>query len=156
MPWLSIISFLLTFFAAGGAKPEKRRQALLAAGLAGAATYGVTHYTDWGQANLGRYDGVVVGGPSTPIVYTEEGGASVTANPDGSYSETLADGTTRLVAAPIPGAPGSVSSGLSGALSKLASSPLAGVAAGAVAASALPSWALPAALALGVVFLVSR
>lgn len=58
MPWLSIIVAVLVFFLAGGAKKEKRgRAALLAAG-AGLGTYYVTHETEWGQENLGQWDGI--------------------------------------------------------------------------------------------------
>lgn len=57
MPWLTIIMFLLSYFAqrAEGASAGK---ALLTAGLVGAGTYYVTHETEWGQANLGDLDGV--------------------------------------------------------------------------------------------------
>lgn len=57
MPWLTIITMLLSFFAtkANGASNTK---ALVTAGLAGAGTYAITHETDWGKANLGSLDGV--------------------------------------------------------------------------------------------------
>lgn len=62
MPWLSIIVTLISFFAAGGSKPENRARAAAIGLAAGAATYGISHYTDWGKENLGRLDGVVVAG----------------------------------------------------------------------------------------------
>lgn len=62
MPWLSIIMALVSFFLAGGSKPENRARAAAIGLAAGAATYGITHYTDWGQENLGNLDGVVVSG----------------------------------------------------------------------------------------------
>lgn len=62
MPWLSIIMALVSFFLAGGSKPENRAKAAAVGLAAGAATYGVTHYTDWGSKNLGSLDGVTVSG----------------------------------------------------------------------------------------------
>lgn len=62
MPWLSIIMALVSFFLAGGSKPENRAKAAAIGLAAGAATYGVTHYTDWGKENLGSLDGVTVSG----------------------------------------------------------------------------------------------
>lgn len=59
MPWLTIFITILTFFLAGGQKKENRTRALVAAGLAGAGSYYVTHDTDWGSRNLGEFDGVV-------------------------------------------------------------------------------------------------
>jgi len=69
MPWLSILLALLTFFTskASGASNTK---ALVTAGLAGAGSYYVTHETDWGKANLGQLDGVIITDASanSPIV----------------------------------------------------------------------------------------
>lgn len=98
MPWLSIIMAVLTFFLSGGAKKENRgRAALLAAG-AGLGTYYVTHHTDWGQENLGQWDGVDVGldadgkpeignGPSKPA--TPIPGGSVADSGSGGFWNTL-------------------------------------------------------------------
>lgn len=58
MPWLSIIMALLAFFTTKKSGASSTTAAL-AAGLAGAGTYYVTHETDWGKANLGSLDGVV-------------------------------------------------------------------------------------------------
>lgn len=60
MPWLTIIMTLLTFFLSGGSKPENRAKAAALGLAAGAATYGITHYTDWGRENLGEWDGVEI------------------------------------------------------------------------------------------------
>jgi len=62
---------IISFFTSkkSGASNTK---ALVTAGLAGAATYGVTHYTDWGKANLGDFDGVIPAG-TTPVA-TSTGG----------------------------------------------------------------------------------
>lgn len=64
MPWLSIVMAIVTFFLAGGSEKENRGRALVAAGLAGAATYYVSHETEWGQRNLGEFDGVTVKAPN--------------------------------------------------------------------------------------------
>jgi hypothetical protein len=70
MPWLTIIMALISYFSQkkSGASNTK---ALLTAGLVGAGTYYVTHETDWGQANLGQFDGVPNPG-ATPV--TDAGG----------------------------------------------------------------------------------
>jgi len=67
MPWLTIIMMLLSFFTSkkSGASNTK---ALLTAGVVGAASYGVTHYTDWGKANLGDLDGYIAPGVGTPLL----------------------------------------------------------------------------------------
>lgn len=61
MPWLTIILALVSFFMSkkSGASNTK---AALTAGLVGAGSYYVTHETDWGKANLGQFDGVVIDG----------------------------------------------------------------------------------------------
>lgn len=70
MPWLSIIMALVSFFLAGGSKPENRAKAAAIGLGVGAATYGITHYTDWGRENLGNLDGVTVtdGDGKSPVV----------------------------------------------------------------------------------------
>jgi len=92
MPWLTILSFLLTYFAsrASGASGTK---SLITAGLAGAGTYYVTHETDWGQANLGDLDGVstVVG---DDVVKSD--GTKV-ALPDGTALKTVVGGTSDVL-----------------------------------------------------------
>lgn len=91
MPWLSIIMALVSFFLAGGSKPENRAKAAAIGLGVGAATYGITHYTDWGQENLGNLDGVTVSegdGVNGPVV-TKPNGTVVpvsTSNPASSGS----------------------------------------------------------------------
>jgi hypothetical protein len=114
MPWLTIIVALFTFFASkkSGASTG---QALGLSALAGGATYAASHYTDWGKANLGEFDGVApitvddAANPSSPPLVTSpgSGGGSVGLN----------------------------TSGL-GAIMPIA----AGAVAGAAATSAFPSW----------------
>jgi len=78
MPWLSIIVTLVSFLLAGGAKKENRVKAAAIGLAAGAATYGVTHYTDWGKDNLGSIDGVVPTGSGTAVAGTTPDGKVVT------------------------------------------------------------------------------
>lgn len=78
MPWLSIIMALVTFFLSGGQKKENRTRALLAAGLAGAGTYYLSHETDWGQRTLGEFDGVTGVLPDTVEAVKDAGGNPVT------------------------------------------------------------------------------
>lgn len=67
--WLSLLIALLTYFLSPNDTAAERRSALLKAGAAGAVTYGVTEYTDWGQANLGPLDdsiGAIFTPPADP------------------------------------------------------------------------------------------
>lgn len=108
MPWLSIIMALITWLSADKSTPKARTRALLAAGLVGGSTYAVSHYTDWGQANLGSLDGVTqsnlvtgtAGGTqyaipqgTTPVLGTD--GKPVT-NSDGSFAFTYPAGGSTL------------------------------------------------------------
>jgi len=54
--WISLLIALLTYFLSPTNTAAERRSALLKAGAAGALTYGVTEYTDWGKENLGPLD----------------------------------------------------------------------------------------------------
>lgn len=54
--WISLIIALLTYLLAPRGTDAEKRKALLMAAGAGAATYAVTEYTDWGQENLKPYD----------------------------------------------------------------------------------------------------
>lgn len=119
MPWLSIIMALVSFFLAGGSDPENRAKASAVALGVGTATYGVTHYTDWGQENLGSLDGVVV-----------EGGSETT-----PPNVTKPDGTTVSVGAGNPASGGST--GMWSALGGAMSSPVAAGATGFLAGSLL-------------------
>lgn len=57
IPWISIITALLSFFLSKRSGASNTKAALVA-GLAGTGAYYVTHNTDWGRANLGDLDGV--------------------------------------------------------------------------------------------------
>lgn len=50
--WISLIIFVLTYLLQNPKNSEERKKALIGAAAAGAITYGVTEYTDWGQENL--------------------------------------------------------------------------------------------------------
>lgn len=54
--WLSLFIALLTYLLAPKNTSAERSRALLAAAGAGAITYGVQNYTDWGKENLAPLD----------------------------------------------------------------------------------------------------
>lgn len=139
MPWLSIIMALLTFFASGGAKKENRGKAALAALGVGAATYGVTHYTDWGKENLGFLDGVETTGTGISTALTTANGTAATT------PATAAPGTT------APSTTTAGNSGLWNSLSGWLTSPAGQLTTGAAAGTALgmPKWLLWGGMAVG-------
>lgn len=129
MPWLTIIMAIIAFFASGGAKKENRTRAALTALGVGAATYATTHYTDWGQENLGFLDGVEFTGTGTDTALTTEAGASIikpTTSSTGGVGSTTTAGNT----------------GLWNTISSWLSSPAGQATSGAVGAKALgvPNW----------------
>lgn len=140
MPWLTIIMAVITFFLAGGSKKENRTKAALAAVGVGAATYGVTHYTKWGQENLGALDGVEFG--------TAADGSAGLVTKDGSVSTPQTESNA--------GAPKSTSgagnTGLWSTLTGWLSSPVGTMAVGGAlgaTVAGLPRWLLWGGLALG-------
>lgn len=141
MPWLSIIMALVSFFLAGGAKPENRAKAAAIGLAAGAATYGISHYTDWGKENLGSLDGVTVSG----------GGAA-----DNNKQPTVTNASGAPInlgnnAASTNGSTG-LFSALGGALSKPVVAGAAGIAAGSALSGTTLMWI---AIGLGV-FLILK
>lgn len=136
MPWLSIIMAIISFFTAkkNGASTGA---SLAVAGLAGAGTYYASHNTEWGKANLLKYDGGVV----PPVVAP---GTATVAGPNG-----------QIVPIPTPVSP-ATNAGSSGYAKMLDwAAPLAvGGIAGAAATSSRPSWVVPALLAIGVFLLI--
>lgn len=60
IPWLTIIIALISFFASKKSGKSTGDSAAIAA-AAGAVTYGVTEYTDWGQENLKPIDDSING-----------------------------------------------------------------------------------------------
>lgn len=140
MPWLTIFITLLTFFAAGGSNKEKRGKAAALALGAGAATYGVTHYTDWGKETLGAIDGVEMGvstSGKTTIVDRTGSTEPSTKNEDGSKGSVSTAGNSGFWNA------------ISGALSSPLGSMAVGGAAGAIIGSTVPNWVVLAAIGLG-------
>lgn len=141
MPWLSIIVTLISFFLAGGSKPENRAKAAAIGLAAGTATYGITHYTDWGKANLGQLDGVTVTGGGegdnvkTPTA-TTAGGSPINVGTGSAAS----GGSTGLFSA------------LGGALSKPVVAGATGLAAGSLISGNTLKWI---AIGLGV-FLILK
>lgn len=137
MPWLTIIMALVSFFMAGGSKKENRGKAAAVALGVGAATYGVTHYTDWGRENLGTLDGVTVSGGNDSAVTTQ--------NPDGSV-RTPATTPTGGISSP----------GIWSTVGGWLSSPAGQITTGAAGASLLgfPKWVVWGGAALGAYLLL--
>lgn len=170
MPWLTIIITVLSFIASkkGGATTA---QAAGIAALAGAGTYAVTHGTEWGRENLGRFDGVlsgtgdvvttrpvldadgnrvpkrdaagavIVDKDGRPIYETKE--ITVPANYDPNTSTVTSSGSSTITQ--------EGQGGLSGWWKSIGSAgqTLVGAGVGAAAATTMPSWVLPAGLLLG-------
>lgn len=78
MPWLTIAIAIITYLLQPRGTADERRKALAGAVLAGGATYAVTHYTDWGQENLGQFDGVI---PTDKLPVVDSGNATGSATP---------------------------------------------------------------------------
>lgn len=79
MPWLSIFIALLNYLLASKNTPKERRNALLGSLAAGAGTYAVTHYTDWGKEALGKFDGVTPVGSALSSLPADATNAAVAA-----------------------------------------------------------------------------
>lgn len=77
--WITLIVTILSYLMSSRDTSSQRRSALLKAAAAGAVTYGVTNYTDWGQENL------------APLDATIDGWLDPT--PDANQSQTGAGGT---------------------------------------------------------------
>lgn len=122
--WISLIVALLAYFMSPRDTSSERKKALLTAVGAGALTYGVTEYTDWGKENLKPLDdkisGVFTGGSS--------GEQSSASSAEGSKVPATGD------------------SGVWDTINKIGV-PIAAAGAGALAATSLPSWVLWAGLA---------
>lgn len=92
MPWLTIIMFLLSYFAsrANGASAGK---ALVGASFAAAGTYYVTHETAWGKDNLGELDGL---GSATTSEQLDANGQPIP-NGAGGTVKTVVDGASDVL-----------------------------------------------------------
>lgn len=92
MPWLTILTFLLSYFAsrANGASAGK---SLIAASLAGAGTYYVTHETEWGRENLGELDGL---GDATTTEVLDSNGQPIP-NGAGGNVKTIVGGASDVL-----------------------------------------------------------
>lgn len=131
--WISLIIALLTYFMSPRDTAKERNRALLAAAGAGALTYGVTEYTEWGQENLkpldGKISGIFTGGStSDQTSATTQGDASI------KTGQTSGGGIWDTIKGFGP--------------------TIAGAVGGAAIASSLPSWVLWGALGLGAYLLV--
>lgn len=92
MPWLTLLSILLSYFAsrASGASATK---SAITAGLVGGATYYTTHETEWGRANLGSLDGL---GTVGTTAVTGVNGAAILGT-DGQPLKTVVNGTADVL-----------------------------------------------------------
>lgn len=140
IPWLTIIVVVVSFFLAGGAKKEDRAKAALIAAGVGAATYGVTHYTDWGKENLGALDGLEITNDNGQTGVTSNGKSKAV-----SEASRTADSVTK-----------SGNGGLWQTLSSWLTSPAGQVTTGAAGAKAVgaPNWLVWGGLALGAYLLL--
>lgn len=139
MPWLSIIMAVLAFFVSGGAKKENRGKAALIAAGVGAGTYYVTHETDWGQENLGQFDGV-------ETTVDADGNATASTGPTKEPTKIPTTGTTA----------DSGAGGFWNTLGGWLKSPSGQLTTGAAGAAALgvPKWLLWGGVALGAYLLL--
>lgn len=125
--WLTLIVMLLSYLMQPRNTAAERRRALVGSLAAGAVTYGVTEYTDWGQQNLAPIDKAI-----GDFVLPEK--STVGASGTGGGTGTL----------------GTATSSLAGVVK--AATPLLAVGAG-VSLLKDNKWLLPALLAGGVYFL---
>lgn len=70
--WLSLIIALITYLLSPRDTAAERQKALLTAGVAGAVTYGVENYTDWGKTNLQPIDNAI----AAPFTSTPDAAAT--------------------------------------------------------------------------------
>lgn len=139
MPWLSIIMAVLSFFASGGAEKKNRGKAALVAAGVGAATYYTTHETDWGQENLGQFDGVemTVDNAGNATASTGPTKAPVRIPTTGSTADSGAGGFWNTIGGWLKSPAGQVTTGAAGA-----------------AALGVPNWLLWGGIALGAYLLL--
>lgn len=78
MPWFTLIVMLLNYLMSSRNSPAERRRAVLNSVMLGGLTYATTHYTDWGKANLGEFDGVVTPSAQTAASDGSPAGAGAT------------------------------------------------------------------------------
>lgn len=94
---VALIMAVITYFLQNPKNSEERKKALLGAAAAGAITYGVTEYTDWGQANLKPLDSSIgnffSGGKSSnagvPVAGAAKPNATGSSTPASGFWDTL-------------------------------------------------------------------
>lgn len=132
--WLALIMAVLTYLLSSRDTSTERKQALLKAAGAGAITYGITEYTDWGKENLKPLDGKI-SGVFSPEVKTDANGNPIQ---NANSGKTTSGSTGSSVWDAIKGwGPAIV-----------------GTVGAAAVASSIPSWVLWAALAAGAYLLI--
>lgn len=132
--WLALIIAVLTYLLSPRDTSTDRKQALLKAAGAGAITYGISEYTDWGKENLKPLDNKI-SGVFSPDVKTDANGNPIK-DPNAAKVTT-----------------GSTGSGVWDAVKSWGPTVVGTVGAAAVASS-IPSWVMWAALAAGAYLLL--
>lgn len=130
--WITLIITILSYLLQNPQNSKERKQALVGALAAGAITYGVTEYTDWGQANLAPLNDSIgnffTGGPT----------------PGNSPGTTVGAGSS---------SGGSGSGGLWSALQGLGPAGIAAIG-GAVGLATNSGWLIPALAVGGAILLL--
>jgi len=101
--WVSLIIALLTYLLSPKDTKSQQKTALLSAAAAGAVTYGVTEYTDWGKENIQPLDNSIssfFNGTPNPAAATATGGAAQAQASSGLW-DTLKSWGAKGVAAVI-------------------------------------------------------
>lgn len=88
---ISLIIAVLTYLLSPRNTSAERRQALVNGAAAGALTYGVTEYTDWGKENLGPINDSIGGvtAPANPTSVVPVPGAAAGNTGTGGIWDTL-------------------------------------------------------------------
>jgi len=108
--WLTLIVTLLTYLLSPRDTKKDKRKALINAAAAGAITYGVTNYTDWGQENLQPLDDAIaspfIGPPNPEAVSGTNTNGAVTEAKNGFWDTLQSWGPTGV--ATVVGTTGAV------------------------------------------------
>lgn len=145
--WLSLLIAIATYLLSPRGTANERRQALLNGALAGVGTYAVATNTEWGANVSSKFDAAI----GVTNVANNPPGSTI--KPDGSV--VAADGS--IISGPSQNGLQQVSSSLwdeakkSGVLTYAAAAGL-----GAVAASTMPAWVIPAAVGVLLFMLIGK
>lgn len=134
--WVALIIAVITYLLQNPGNSEERKKALLVAAGAGAVTYGVTQYTDWGQENLAPLDSSI--------------SSFVSGNPDSSSKVTVAGGAGQNATGTT-----TVGTGFWDTLKSWGPAGTLAVGAGASALAGSRNWLLPLAIGVGAFAILS-